>query len=332
MKKYFLIFFLLSIAFISWFSRHTVKTTLAKQILQKYKPDNGDHIVFLGSSLTDAGVNSVLLNSIIGNTPTNLQAFNLSLAEMSGDEYYYLIIKNWILKQGLPKAIILEIRSYPFPTKKSAFKLEGRGIATDLTLSELMDYTDYKHISGGFPGILNSFNFFLHKHSFLYHNRLHIQWKIRERLGRLLSPGKSKNPYGMADNAFETMQKNYSRTANSHLHIPRDIITPDRYLPDIINLSENYKFKLIFFRPPFPPGENISRESESYVKYQAQLQHLLDSLGIIYWDLSKPDNEIPWEYSDRIHLNQNSAARLTEILGDSLNTLFNKLKFDVQSD
>ena len=98
--RIFITFFLTSLVFVNWFAHHTIKTTAPRQILSKYKPTPVEHGVFLGSALTDSKID---LDSLNSNTSTHFKYFNLAFADLSDDDYYYLILKNWILKKGLPK-------------------------------------------------------------------------------------------------------------------------------------------------------------------------------------------------------------------------------------
>ncbi len=68
-------------------TRHTVRTTLPRQVVNRYQPPprNADqgHSVFLGSSLTDAGVDAGLLDSLMG-AVLGTRHFNLALAGLKG--------------------------------------------------------------------------------------------------------------------------------------------------------------------------------------------------------------------------------------------------------
>jgi hypothetical protein len=307
--------------FVSWFGHHTVRTTLPRQILSKYMPDTTQHVVFLGSSLTDAAVDQVLLDSLFKTRHMNMQAFNCALAEMAGDAYFYLIIKNWILSRGKPAAIAIELRMFPFSDSKKDFKLLGRGIAADLIIPELMDYGDYVHIRGGFPGVLESITFFLHKHWFLYHHRLNVQGAILERtpFAKAHTLDVGTNPYGMKTNAAYAMRA-WVREGLKKQSICTDNgpLSNGGYFRDIVALAKEHNVQLIFFRPPFPPADGILRGNPVYEKSMVTFQKLCDSLGIINWDLAAPPAGTSWSFSDGIHCDRRSAILFTQEIADKI--------------
>ena len=157
--RYFFISLFIAFPCVTWFGHHAVRTTLPRQILAKYAPDSTPHIVFLGSSLTDAAIDQVLLDSLFQSRHLPVQTFNCALAEMSGDAYFYLIMKNRILARAArmrPAAVAIELRRFPFTDSKKDFNLLGRGIAADLTLSELMNYSDFLRVWAGFPAFFRA--------------------------------------------------------------------------------------------------------------------------------------------------------------------------------
>jgi hypothetical protein len=305
---YFFISLFVAFACVTWFGHHTVRTTLPRQILAKYAPDSTPHVVFLGSSLTDAAVDQDLLDSLFQSNHLRLKAFNCALAEMSGDAYYYLILKNRILSRSRPAAVALELRMFPFSNTKKEFRLEGRGIAEDLTLPELMDYNDFRRVSGGFPGILPSIAFFLHKHWFLYHHRLNMQAKILERLPFTKKNARNlrrENPYGMRNDAMETMGGWAHNALKKQATLPENsLFGPNSYFRDIVELARENKVKLVLFRPPFPPADAVLRGNPLYEKTMALFQKECDSLGIDNWDLAQAPQGTAWSYADGIHLDR----------------------------
>lgn len=315
---YFFISLIAAFFFASWFGLHMVRTTLPRQVLGKYSPDSTPAIVFLGSSLTDAAVDQALLDSLFQTNRMKLRAFNCALAEMSGDAYYYLIMKNRILARGRPAAIAIELRLFPFSDSKKEFKLLGRGTAADLTLSELMAYRDFVHVSGRFPGVLESIAFFLHKHWFLYHHRLNIQEKIIERMPFVKKPSHdlSKNPYGMRNGAVEAM-RSWAREdlRRNQCNSPQ---SDDGYFKDIVSLAKENGVRLIFFRPPFPPADGILRGNSVYEKSMESFRNLCDSLGIDIWDLAAAPAGTSWNYSDGIHCDPPSARIFTREIAERI--------------
>jgi hypothetical protein len=320
---YFFISLCIAFPCVTLFGHHAVRTTLPRQILAKYAPDSMPHIVFLGSSLTDAALDQVLLDSLFQSGHPPVQAFNCALAEMSGDAYFYLIMKNRILVRARtrPAAVAIELRRFPFTDSKKDFTLLGRGIAADLTLSELMDYSDFLRVSGRFPGVLQSIAFFLHKHWFLYHHRLNVQARILERLQLTERniPGPRKNPYGLRGDAAETMGRWAREDLNRQAaHGESGPIGRDGYFEDIVDLAQKNNVRLVFFRPPFPPADTVLRGNPVYEKTMALFQKLCDSLGIDNWDLAPAPPGAAWSYSDGIHLDRRSRRIFTGEMAERL--------------
>jgi hypothetical protein len=323
---YFFISLLIAFYALSWFGRHTVKTTLPRQVLCTYEPDTTPHVVFLGSSLTDAAVDRGALDSFFRSADFNFRAFNCALAEMSGDAYFYLIMKNRILARSRPAAIAVELRMFPFNDSKKDFTLTGRGIPADLTLSELMEYRDFMHVSGGFPGVLESIAFLLHKHWFLYHHRLNIQGKVVERIpfAEKHAPAAVNNPYGMRIDAGGVLSERAEDVLDrkKRCNASDSPVNRNGYFYDIVSLAKANNVQLIFFRPPFPQADAVLQGNPEYERNMALFQGLCDSLGIVNWDLSIAPQGTQWTYSDGIHLDHQSRQVFTREIGRKLQDYF----------
>ncbi len=318
---FFLAGLIAGIIMVTWFSCHTVRTTLPRTVLERYSPDTSPSIVFMGTSVTDAAIDSRALDSLLSVQGCGVRTGNLALAEMSGDAYYYLIAKNWVIPRGVPAALCIEMSRFPFSERKRDFSLEGRRIPTDLILSELMSYRDYLEMSGKFPGVLNSVSFFLHKRWFVYHHRLNIQWKIVERLPRVFTRQPAAGPYAMREDAYETMKEwaRGNRTAcRDTLPGISYFLDSTRYFGNLVTLCRDKGITLVFFWPPFPPNDAVLRGDPVYERYIAGFRSVCDSLGIITWDLHVlPGNE-QWSLSDRIHLDKEGRAVFTRAMAGKI--------------
>lgn len=211
---------LLCLALVEAYARRAVRATPAGQTLARYRPQ-GSHIVFLGSSLTDAGVRVDLLDSLLAargsasaattasadpavapsatrvtappatpvtapsathSTARNtVHSFNLALAGLSGSDNYYLLLKDFILPRGRPELLVVEATGLPFFPAAGPFKLEGEGMRVESFRTELLTFKDFAYLSGGAPTPAAALSFWLHKHWFSYHYRLEIQARLHEK-------------------------------------------------------------------------------------------------------------------------------------------------------
>jgi len=311
----------LSITFVTTFSLRTIHTSLPIQILNRYTPDSTGQVVFLGSSLTDAGVNARLLDSLFFKSSINLKAYNLALAEISNDIYSYLICKNWIFAKGKPRIIVIEIRDIPFQYCKKPIRPVINGKRWDLIAPELMTYDDYRFVCGGFPGLLNSIEFFFHKHSYFYHNRMHLQEVIAEKIGiRFKNLIKEKeNPYAMHKDAFEIMRDRSRESIRDTASIKSpDFLNGSHFFADLVYLAEKNGTKLLFIRPPYPPCDMELRKNSYFMCADSAFRSICDSLGLSYWDFGSAQSEKQWNFSDRIHLSEESALLFTEKIFEKL--------------
>ncbi len=300
------------------FARHTIRTSFARQTLSRYLPTRIPHTVFLGSSLTDAGILPQLLDSL----NPSMQYFNLALAGLNTPVYYQLLVKNFILPQAHPKFIVVEASGFPFSVPTGKFHLEGNGERLDLLMSELMEYSDFKSACGGFPGIIPTLQFFMHKHWYAYHYRLELQGKVTERLFKHWPkpPANRNNPYKMVEGAaelFQKMAKNILADKDSS-KVKSDLHDPRSGFFGLAQLSRAHQVQLIMLTPPCPPQDRVLENESVYRKYRVEFDRICDSLAIVHIDLSHAPNGNPYTFSDGIHLDAHGARIFTLAFGSFL--------------
>jgi hypothetical protein len=301
----------LSLLAMEWFAHHTIKTSLPRQTLSRYRPDGRPHVIFLGSSLTDAGILPELMDSLT----LPLCNFNLALAGLSNPLFYQLLVKNFILTQGSPKFVVVEASGFPFSLPTEKFQLEGNGERLDLLMPELMEYSDFWQACNGFPGIIPSTQFYLHKQWFTYHYRLELQGKLKERLTKHWpkSHVASNNPYKMADGAefrFQKLAQSALATKNL-MQVEKELHDPRSGLFALVELARTHHFQLIMLTPPCPPQDRVLENEIIYRKYREQFGSICDSLGVVNIDLSHAPIGRPYTFSDGIHLDSHGARIFT---------------------
>jgi hypothetical protein len=326
----------LCMAGIELYARSKVKTTPARQALARYLPDGGPHAVFLGSSLTDAGIRVEQLDSLLRVGAPGFRSFNLSLAGMSGSDNYYILFKNFILPRGRPEYLVVDAAAVPFLPPERRFKLEGNGLRLDSFRSELMEYRDLVYLANGFPGVAASISFWLNKHWLSYHYRLELQARIREKLAREESstgsvngsvngsatgtrPG--KGPYHMAGDAVERFAENTRKQMGRLAGMTdgtRAMRLREAHLLDLAGLARVNGVRLALLKPPCPPIDQVTAKVPVFAAYEKELHTLCDSLGIIYLDFSGEKSCGPYSFADGIHLDESGARAFTACVAGAL--------------
>ncbi len=314
------------LAMVEAFARRIVTTTPARQALARYAPESNNHVVFLGSSLTDAAVRTDHLEGLLSSRWPGFRAFNLALAGLNGNENAYLLYKHFILPRSRPRYLVVEASGIPFLPSGAPFRLEGQGLRVESFRSEYIDYRDLWYLSDGFPGIASSLSYWLHKHWFSYHYRLEIQARLRERLfptaradRRLSRPG---NPYRMVDEAarrFTDMARKDLHRLESMPGRNEAMRQREAHFLDLATLARQNGATLVVLKPPLPPSDSLLAASPVFAEYQRAFTRLCDSLGVLYLDLSrKADYSQLYTYSDGIHLDSAGAREFTLCLAARL--------------
>ncbi|MDB5049327.1 MAG: hypothetical protein JWO30_2398 [Fibrobacteres bacterium] len=315
----------LCLAGIEAYARYKVTTTPARQALDRYRPDGRPHAVFLGSSLTDAGIRADRLDSLQAGNAHGFRSFNLALAGLSGSANYYLLFKNFILPRARPRYLVVEAPGVPFFPPADRFKAEGSGLRVESFRSELMEYPDFLYLAGGFPGAVESLSFWLHKHWLSYHYRLEIQARIRERFhGNQSGNGDEaagQGPYHMAADAFARFAEN-TRVDLQRMEKSGDgaeaMRRKEAHLIDLAALAKAEGVRLVVLKPPCPPMDMETRMVPAFADYDRGFRALCDSLGVAYLDFSTGKSCGPYAYSDGIHLDEASARTLTACVSGAL--------------
>lgn len=340
------------------YARTRIKSTPAGEALARYRPDGRPHAVFLGSSLTDAGISAVLLDSLQGNLQVTVsrgaragegfRSFNLALAGLSGSANYYLLFKDFILPRGRPDFLVVEAPGVPFFPSAERFQAEGTGLRVESFRTELMDFSDFRYLSGGFPGAAATLSFWLHKHWRAYHYRLEIQARIRERLGCGTASGNGngnrsgsgadkeavgQGPYRMAVDAFARFAENTRKELDRMERSGEGAEAARRmeaHLIDLAVLAQSRGVRLVVLKPPCPPMDGETRRVPGFAEYDRSFRALCDSLDVIYLDFSPDGNGAagtiagtghscgPYSYSDGIHLDAAGARRFTACVSRAL--------------
>ncbi len=320
------------------FTRHTVRTTLPRQVLARYQPSSENaptpHTVFLGSSLTDAGVDAALLDSLKGAGPEP-RHFNLALAGMKGETFYRLIFENHILPRGKPHRLVLEAGFFPYAPAQNPFEWEGHGERVNLIISELMTWEDLIRLRGPRIPLTEKLRFIGHKNWYGYHYRLEAQARVKEKVRNLFaglmkgdSPGSvgntgesgtdvAANPFGMAAGAHETFTQwaREALQARSQGYVPESALrSRDAGLLEMAALAREAGVELWMLRLPCPPSDSVFKGSVVFENHMRVFRTLSDSLGIRYLDLSQPPPGKIYTYTDGIHLDAQGRRALTMTL------------------
>ncbi|HKP97943.1 MAG TPA: hypothetical protein VJ385_19580 [Fibrobacteria bacterium] len=326
----------LCLAALELYARIKVTATPAGQALARYRPDGHAHAVFLGSSLTDAGIRTELLDSLQaareGGAPP-FRSFNLALAGLNGSANYYLLFKNFILPRGRPGYLVVEAPGVPFFPPADPFRLEGDGLRVESFRPELMEYRDFRYLAGGFPGAAASLSFWLHKHWRAYHYRLEIQARIHERLSGLLGrfpdappagdAGTGREPYPvyhMAADAYAMFAES-TRKDLERMEAPGGVAAMRRREAHLLDLAASARangVRLVVLKPPCPPRDRETAKVPAFGLYDQGFRALCDSLGVRYLDLSGEKSCGPYAFPDGIHLDPASARRFTACVSRAL--------------
>jgi hypothetical protein len=315
------------------YARARVKTTPARQAFARYAPDGRAHAVFLGSSLTDAGILPGLLDSLQAENGQGFRTFNLALAGISGSANYFLIFRKYILPRGKPRYLIVEAPGIPFLPPEAPFRADGLGLRVESFRTELMDFGDLCYLSGGFPGFEAVAAFALDKAWRTYHYRQELQARIRERLwawgdssGREDGTHGSNGtgPYRMAGDARER----FAREARSDLDRLERRSGPgglellhrrEAHLLDLAEAARSAGVRLVILRPPCPPMDGVTQEVPSFLAYNRGFRTLCDSLGVAYFDMGAGGMACDGlTFSDGIHLDGPGARAFTGCVSRAL--------------
>lgn len=312
------------LALVELYARHAVRMTPAGQALARYRPTGPDHAVFLGSSLTDAGVRTGLLDSLLGARRPGMRTYNLALAGLSGSDNYWLLYRG-LLARSHPRYLVVEGAGIPFLPPKDPFRLEGAGLRVESFRSEYLDWEGFRHLTGGMPTPAAAATFWLHKNWFSYHHRLEIQARLRERFDRIFPSEAGTetkgNPYRMAGGAveqFEATARSELARLESMSDGARAMRRPEARLLDLAAIARENGSTLVILRPPLPPSDSITARSAAFSAYHQGFRSLCDSLGIAYLDLSGGSGCGPYRYSDGIHLDEASSEAFTACLAAAL--------------
>lgn len=307
------------------YTRHTVKTTLPRQVLARYQPPlPAAHTVFLGSSLTDAGVDVSLLDTLAGAGP-KARHFNLALAGLKGESAYRLIFENHVLPNGTPQKLVVETGFFPYARSEEKFDPLQNQERTSLALIDSMTRDDFLRLRGGRISGMEEFRFFLHKNWYGYHHRLETQARIQERVAawipsghpQTFAPDTAFNPFRMAAGAEAT----FARWAEAALEAHGGGHDAeggsggfDSGLEELAELAQSAGVELWMLRLPCPPADSLLDGAEAHVKYMSAFRARCDQLGIRFLDLSRPPPGVAYTYSDGIHLDAGGRKLLTQEL------------------
>ncbi|MDQ3003378.1 MAG: hypothetical protein M3Y08_19220 [Fibrobacterota bacterium] len=313
----------LSLFLVEIYARHTVRITPAGQALARYQPNGGGHAVFLGSSLTDAGIRASLLDTLLGVPLPGFRAYNLALAGLNGSENYWLIFKGFILPKSRPRYLVVEGAGIPFLPPREPFRLEGVGLRVESFRAEYLDWPGFLYLSGGFPGIAPCLSFLLHRTWFSYHHRHEIQARLKERLIPKEPAAKVKqgNPYRMVDLAafrFAETARSELRRLESMPDGPSAMRRREAHLLDLAALAKENGVALVILKPPLPPADTFLQRSPAFAAYVRNFRSLCDSLGVRYLDLSGEESCGPYSFSDGIHLDEAGSRRFTACVATAL--------------
>lgn len=313
----------LCLAAIDLAARRWVRDTPSGQALARYQPTGPDHAVFLGSSLTDAGIRTGLLDTLLDSRVPGFRAYNLALAGLSGSENYWMLYKGFILNRSRPRYLVVEGAGIPFLPPAGAFALEGGGQRVETFRPECLSWSDFLYLTGGVPTPSASLAFLLHKTWFTFHYRHEIQARLREGLVPRdpPRPEAAGNPYRMVGGALGL----FASTARSELARleampdgPASMRRREAHLLDLAALARENGTTLVILRPPLPPSDPLTAASPAFAAYHAAFRSVCDSLGVVYLDFSAEDGCGPYSYSDGIHLDAEGSRRLTACVAEAL--------------
>lgn len=313
----------LSLAALDLAARRWVRVTPSGQALARYQPSGPDHAVFLGSSLTDAGIRAGLLDTLLGARVPGFRAFNLALAGLSGSENYWMLYKGFVLPRSRPRYLVVEGAGIPFLPPEGGFALEGGGQRVETFRPECLSWNDLAYLAGGFPAPATALSFWLHKSWFTFHHRHEIQARLREGLVPRdpSRPEAAGNPYRMVGGALGLFEST-ARAGLARLEAMPDGSTAMRrreaHLLDLAALARENGTTLVILRPPLPPSDPLTSASPAFAAYHAAFRSVCDSLGIVYLDFSVEQGCGPYTYSDGIHLDAEGSRRLTACVAEAL--------------
>lgn len=330
-RKTFLVFALglaLGLAVLELYARHAVRATPAGQALARYRPDGRVHAVFLGSSLTDAGIRADILDSLLA--PAGIRSFNLALAGLSGGENHWLLLRGFILPRSRPRYLVAEAPGIPFLPPVEGFRLEGNGLRVETFRAEYLDWPGFLHLAGGLPSPAQALSFLLHKGWATFRLRHELQARLREKL----FPPAPESPRPVPGSHYRMVADaagRFSAAARADLRRLEGLPDPGaalrgaeaRFL-DLASLARESGVQLVILRPPLPPVDSILGRSPAFAAWQADFRALCDTLGVRYLDLSHPSDcrrsagRLSYAFPDGIHLDEAGASRFTACVADFL--------------
>ncbi|MEO7778179.1 MAG: hypothetical protein ABIY63_11660 [Fibrobacteria bacterium] len=305
-----------SLVFLEIYARSRLGSTPAGQALSRYQPYGRAHAVFLGSSLTDAGIRVGQLDSLQRMKPDGYRSFNLALAGLSGSDNYYLLFRNFILPRSTPRFLVVEAPGIPFFPPAEPFDPMGNALRVESFRTDLMGYADLRYLADGWPGPAGMLAFWMHKHWRAYHYRLELQARLRERLQgwERNKPADAVNSYRMATDAYARFAEG-TREHIRRLEIPgegmRTLHGRNAHLLDLAAAANAAGVRLVVLKPPCPPMDQVTARSRAFAEYLRGFKSVCDSLGVAYLDLSLEEECGPYSYSDGIHLDVAGAEAFT---------------------